>query len=139
MHASLSVSAAASCEELHCGHKQECSVKDKKPLCSLKTKICSAWGDSYYRTFDGKDFILQGNCNYTLVQTACPGPNVSIPLQINVARAYLNSATVSSIHMVQISIQGFNISIIKDDKNHVRVSLLNLFKLESTPFVAVKN
>ncbi len=38
------------------------------------------------------------------------------------------SATVSTIHMVQISIQGFNISIVKDDRNHVRVSVPNSFK-----------
>ncbi|XP_041798261.1 IgGFc-binding protein-like [Chelmon rostratus] len=113
---------AATCEELHCGHKRKCSIKDGKPICSLKTKICSAWGDSYYRTFDGRDFVLQGNCNYTLVQTACPGLNASVPLQVNIARAYLNSATISTIHMVQISIQGFNISIVKEDKNHVRIN-----------------
>ncbi|KAM9352917.1 IgGFc-binding protein-like [Symphorus nematophorus] len=110
------------CEELHCGHKRKCSIRDGKSLCSLKTKICSAWGDSYYRTFDGRDFVLQGNCNYTLVQTACPGLNASVPLQINIARAYLNSATVSNIHLVQISVQGFNISIVKDDRNHVRIN-----------------
>ncbi|XP_030248331.1 IgGFc-binding protein-like isoform X5 [Sparus aurata] len=113
---------SASCEDLQCGHKRKCFIKDGKPLCSLKTKICSAWGDSYYRTFDGRDFVLQGNCNYTLVQTTCPGLNASVPLQINIARAYLNSASVSAIHMVQISIQGFNISILKGDKNHVRIN-----------------
>nr|XP_046255484.1 IgGFc-binding protein-like isoform X2 [Scatophagus argus] len=112
----------ASCEEVHCGHKRKCSIKDGKPLCSLKVKICSAWGDSYYRTFDGRDFVLQGNCNYTLVQTTCPGLNASVPLQINIARAYLNSATVSTIHMVQITTQGFNISIVKEDKHHVRIN-----------------
>lgn len=129
MCASLFLSAAASCEELHCGHKRKCAIKEGKPLCSLKTKICSAWGDSYYHTFDGRDFVLQGNCNYTLVQTACPGLNASVPLQINIARAYLNSPTVSTIHTVQISIQGFNISIVKEDRDHVRVSELNLLKL----------
>ncbi|XP_059194717.1 IgGFc-binding protein-like isoform X2 [Centropristis striata] len=113
---------AASCEDVHCGHKRKCSMKDGKPRCSLKTKICSAWGDSYYRTFDGRDFVLQGNCNYTLVQTTCLGLNASVPLQINIERAYLNSATVSTIHTVQISIQGFNISIVKGDKNHVRIN-----------------
>merc|ERR1712035_7549 len=70
-------SLSVSCEDLHCGHKRKCSIKDGKPLCSVKTKICSAWGDSYYRTFDGRDFVLQGNCNYTLVQTTCLGLNAS--------------------------------------------------------------
>lgn len=95
----------------------------------MQTKICSAWGNSYYRTFNGRDFVLQGNCNYTLVQTTCPGLNASIPLQINVARAYVNSATVSTIHIVQINIQGFNISMVRNDKNNVRVSVLVIFIL----------
>lgn len=125
---SFFISAAASCEELFCGHKRKCFIKDGKPLCVSNTKICSAWDDSYYRTFDGEDFVLQGNCNYTLVQTTCPGLNASIPLQVNIARAYLKSATVSTIHTVQISIQGFNISIVKDDKTYVRVSVPKLFK-----------
>ncbi|CAB1416796.1 unnamed protein product [Pleuronectes platessa] len=36
---------------------------------------------------------------------------------INIARALLNSATVSSIHTVERSIQGFKISIVKGDRN----------------------
>lgn len=64
--------------------------------CTLysKAKLCSAWENSYYWTFDGRDFTLQGNCNYTLVQTTCEGVNTYIPLQINVVRIYLNSATL---------------------------------------------
>lgn len=131
---SLPVSASASSEELHCGHKQTNTTKDVKPLCSLTTKTCSAWGDSYYSTFDGRDFVLWGNCNYTLVQTTCPGINASVPLQINIARAYLNSATVSAIHMVQLSIQGFNISLVREDGYHVRVSVLNFFQIKYVLF-----
>ncbi|KAM9852133.1 IgGFc-binding protein-like [Aulostomus maculatus] len=112
----------ASCEELRCSHKQTCSIKDAKPFCSPKTKICSAWGDSYYRTFDGRDFALLGNCNYTFVQTTCPGSNVTVRFQINIARAYLNSATASTIHTVEINIQGFNISMVKAERNHVRIN-----------------
>ncbi|XP_028281076.1 IgGFc-binding protein-like [Parambassis ranga] len=115
---------AAACDDLYCAPKRKCSISNGKPLCSLKTKICSAWGGLFYRTFDGQDFILQGNCNYTLVQTTCPGLNGSGPLQINIARAYLNG--VSTIHTVQINILGLNISIVKDDKNHVRVDGLKM-------------
>ncbi|XP_071062157.1 IgGFc-binding protein [Pseudochaenichthys georgianus] len=122
LYSALCEKSAASCEDLHCGFKQNCSIEEGKPLCSLNTKICSAWGDSYYRMFDGRDFVLQGNCNYTLVQTTCPGLNVSVPLQINIVRAFLIGATVPTIHTVQISIQGFNIAIVKEDKNHVRVN-----------------
>ncbi|XP_061677224.1 IgGFc-binding protein [Syngnathoides biaculeatus] len=108
--------------DTHCGHKRLCSFGNETQLCSSKTKICSAWGDSYYRTFDGKDFVLLGNCNYTFVQTTCPGVNASTPLQVNIARAYLADATVSSIHSLEIKIQGFNISMVKGEQNQIRVN-----------------
>ncbi|XP_054637554.1 IgGFc-binding protein isoform X2 [Dunckerocampus dactyliophorus] len=108
--------------DLHCGRKQKCFIKNGNPSCSSKTKICSAWGDSYYRTFDGTFFVLLGNCNYTLVQTTCAGLNTSSPLQVNIARAYLNGAIVSSIHSVEIKIKGFNISMFKGERNQIRVN-----------------
>ncbi|XP_061919145.1 IgGFc-binding protein isoform X2 [Entelurus aequoreus] len=113
---------ASSCEDLHCGHKQKCFIKNGLPSCYSETKICSMWGDSYYRTFDGTFFVLLGNCNYTLVQTTCLGLNTSLTLQILLARAYLNGATVSSIHSVEMQIQGFNISMLKGEQNQIRVN-----------------
>ncbi|KAM8825944.1 IgGFc-binding protein [Synchiropus picturatus] len=112
----------ASCEEMHCGHKHDCYFRDEKPQCSLRSKMCSAWGDSFYRSFNGNDFVLLGNCNYTLVQTNCPGSNSSLWLQINIARAYLSSATLSNIHTVQINFQGFNISIVREEINYIRLN-----------------
>lgn len=79
--------------------------------------------------FDGRDCTLQGNTNYTFVQTTCTGLNAPVALQINIARAYLNSPTVSTVHTVQISTQGLHISIVKGDKNHVRVSAMKAFAL----------
>lgn len=98
-------------------------MKAGKPLCSLETKICSAWGDSYHQTFDGRNFVLKGNCNYTLVQTTCLGSNASIPVHIRIARAYTSSATISSIYTVLINIQGFNVSMVRGEKHKVRVSV----------------
>ncbi|CAK6960467.1 IgGFc-binding protein [Scomber scombrus] len=50
-------SDAASYEKLYCGQKLTWSIKDTKPICS---KICSAAGDSYYRTFDRRDLVPLG-------------------------------------------------------------------------------
>ncbi|XP_077431734.1 IgGFc-binding protein-like [Vanacampus margaritifer] len=122
LHPSMCVKNVSSCDDLHCGHKDQCSFRNGRQSCFSKTKICSAWGDSYYRTFDGEHFVLLGNCNYTLVQTTCPGINASIPLQVNIARAYLNGATVSSIHSLEIKIFGFNISMVKGERNQIRVN-----------------
>ncbi|XP_057690269.1 IgGFc-binding protein isoform X2 [Corythoichthys intestinalis] len=121
-HPSLCEKNISSCDDLHCGHKKQCTLRNGTPLCTVKTQICSAWDDSYYRTFGGKDFVLLGNCNYTLVQTACPDISASTPLQVNIARAYLNGATISSINNVEIKIDGFNISMVKGELNQIRVN-----------------
>nr|XP_057939674.1 IgGFc-binding protein [Doryrhamphus excisus] len=112
----------SSCDDFHCGHNQKCFIKNGHPSCSSKTKICSAWGDSYYRTFNGTYFVLLGNCNYTLVQTTCAGLNTSSPLQVNIARAYLSGGAVSSIHSVEIKIHGFHIVMYKGERNQIRVN-----------------
>ncbi|XP_077384324.1 IgGFc-binding protein [Festucalex cinctus] len=122
LHPAMCDRNVSSCDDMRCDHKNQCSVRNGHGSCFSKTKICSAWGDSYYRTFDGKPFVLLGNCNYTLVQTTCPGINASTPLQVNIARAYLNGATISSIHSVAIKIYGFNISIVKEERNRIRVN-----------------
>lgn len=53
-------------------------------------KICSVCGATLTSTFDERKYALQGNCNYTFVQTTCLcyGSTTSVPLKIYLARAY---------------------------------------------------
>lgn len=85
----------------------------------LKYGLHGVGGENH--TFDGGDFALQGSCNYPLVLTTCAGLNACIPLKSNIVGAYLSSATLSNIHLVQIRICSSNISLVKDDLNHVKV------------------
>ncbi|XP_067648949.1 mucin-5AC-like [Haliotis asinina] len=54
----------------------ECTCKSRKWECEMKDcpAICSTYGDSHYKSFDGKPFEFQGNCDYILAKSTDSNP-----------------------------------------------------------------
>ncbi|XP_076012000.1 intestinal mucin-like protein [Genypterus blacodes] len=45
--------------------------------------VCSLWGDSHYKTFDGKSYDFKENCSFYLVKEIIPKHKLTIILTIN--------------------------------------------------------
>ncbi|XP_032068674.1 mucin-5B-like [Thamnophis elegans] len=55
-----------------------CTCKNRIWQCTMETCLstCAVYGDGHYSTFDGKRYIFNGQCEYTLLQDYC-GQNSS--------------------------------------------------------------
>lgn len=62
---------------------------------------CTAYGESHYRTFDGKEFQFQGECDYVLVRSTPSNPEKFLITTSNVP---CGSSGVTCTKSIDISI-----------------------------------
>lgn len=82
-----------------------CLCKSGKWDCTERQcpATCTAWGDSHFQTYDGKEFDFQGVCNYVLSKGSLPGgEGFSVTLQ----NVLCGSLGVTCSKSVQVSILG---------------------------------
>ncbi|CAG9772868.1 unnamed protein product [Ceutorhynchus assimilis] len=60
-----------------------CTCKNGKWQCTDRqcTAECSTWGDSHYKTFDGKHFDYQGQCDFVLAKGSLGADSFDITIQ----------------------------------------------------------
>lgn len=88
----------------------------------LSYGTCSASGDPHYITFDGLWFDFQGTCIYQLVGL-CQKSNDLTDFQVNVQNEFRGSKVVSYTSAVQIKLFGLDISINRQYRNKILVSI----------------
>ena len=125
------------CKGKDCDHNQTCVVQDGLPVCQPKTRLCSAWGHSHYHTFDGRTFDFHGTCNYTFVRAPChASSNISTHFEVQIARATTGKMTTNDttnasapFDRVLISVQGFNIAVVKGEQQQVWVRVFSILRI----------
>ncbi|ENN81914.1 hypothetical protein YQE_01626, partial [Dendroctonus ponderosae] len=75
-----------------------CTCKNGKWQCTDRqcTAECSAWGDSHYKTFDGKHFDYQGQCDFVLAKGSLGSDSFDVTIQ-NVPCGSLGTSCSKSV------------------------------------------
>ncbi|XP_056329790.1 IgGFc-binding protein [Danio aesculapii] len=109
------------CRESSCPVGERCSVVDGKCKCQpMSTGECVASGDPHYRTFDGLRFDFQGTCVYQLA-ALCVDKEGLVPFNVTVQNDHLWGNAVSFTKTVNVSVNGFSITMTREHPNQILV------------------
>jgi von Willebrand factor len=102
---------------LHCS-----TCKSGKWSCStLKcAATCTAWGDSHFETFDGKDYDFQGVCTYILSKGTLPDGN---SYSVTIQNVLCGSFGVTCTKSVEIKLMGQNPQTVKLTEDTYKANL----------------
>ncbi|XP_053545245.1 mucin-5AC-like [Bombina bombina] len=101
--------------------------RDRYP--SHNKRICSTWGNSHFKTFDGEIFHFPGKCNYLLASN-CKNNFEEFNIQLRRTEKRGNTLTISSI---KIRLEGADIELAE---NIVTVNNIPLYhpRIENLPY-----
>lgn len=111
------------CKATRCKSSETCSVVNGIQNCyPVSYGTCSASGDPHYVSFDGLRFDFQGTCIYQFAGL-CKKSDDLIDFQVNVQNEFRGSKVVSYTSAVQVKLCDFDISIQRQYKDRILVSL----------------
>lgn len=111
------------CYKASCSAKEACTLVDGERTCAATSQAtCSASGDPHYTTFDASKFDFQGTCVYQLVGL-CSDREGLEPFNVTVQNDHRGSTSVSYTKTVKIYIYGISLTLSRQYRNKILVSM----------------
>ncbi|XP_053123551.1 IgGFc-binding protein-like [Hemicordylus capensis] len=110
------------CKDMQCRAKETCKIENDQVKCIPDYhKPAWGWGDPHYHMFDGWNFDFHGTCTYTFAKYCGNDPTL-VPFTIDEKNDNRGSQAISYIHLTNIYVYGYKISMYKQENGKVRIN-----------------
>lgn len=96
---------------------------------------CSVWGDSHFRTFDGRTYDYQGQCDYVLAKGSLGKHD---GFDVTVQSVPCGTLGVSCSRSVSISVAGETLTLTKDKPIPAHATLKRMSLRQTDLYVIVE-